>query len=236
MYWDQGYTDPGARRRYFLQTCVSLGFVGDLNKEYDVIEEAYNDPSRGYHNLDHPFEMLHWFDLFYTGNLESYDAHLIRLAIIFHDFVDPSLRGGEAEKLSGYAAMDMVARVGSHLALPEFQKCSTFVWFGCFVTAFHLNPERRNEIITLSPNVVWVLDADMIRWLDPDWERHSEGIRHEYSSHEPERYIPGRRAVLEQFLTAEPLFFTLGEEYRSLARRHIAEQIEDIIPVEEWKC
>jgi predicted metal-dependent HD superfamily phosphohydrolase len=93
-------------------------------------------------------------------------------------------------------------------------------------TAYHIKPDEKFSLLMRNTAVRWILDADLIRFLDPEWQKWADGIRHEYAEHPDEKFNAGRKHILEQFAKLDPFFFSLDHEANETARALVQEQLD----------
>ena len=196
----------------------TLGRVGiepvDVYPLFDELVEAYQQPHRYYHNLEHVAEMLK-----IVGRLSdrTSDPLAVTLAVWFHDAVyDPRSHDNEAasatlarERLSTLRLdPGLVARVADLILATAHTGASTD-----------------------DPDAMVLLDADLgILGADEKrYRRYAAAIRREYAHVADEAYRIGRAGVLGAFLKRDAIYRTermhqTGEEFaRTNLRREIHE-------------
>ncbi len=176
---------------------------------FDRLVEAYSEPHRHYHTLEHVGEVLR-----VVGRLKGDAA--VQLAVWFHDAVyDPRAKDNEAR--SGELAVWELSAVGlpGEVALRVAELVQS--------TA-HFDPTDGSgpDFDTLHDADLAILGASEVRYA-----RYAADIRKEYDWVPEADYRAGRRMVLETFLARPRIYrtdvmFTEGEE---AARRNLAGEI-----------
>lgn len=110
--------------------------------------------------------------------------------------------------------------------MPTLKRHLNLVWDCIEATAYHIKVDEKFSLLMRNTMVRWILDADLIRFLDPNWQKWAAGIRHEYAEHPDEKFNAGRRYILGQFKNLVVFFFTLGAEENARARALVQEQID----------
>lgn len=214
---------------YFVKVTEKLGWeyapLG-MKAWWATVERAYSREDRFYHNLDHIREMLEWFDN--HPDIAGMDAplyNIIRYSIIMHDFY---CGGRDAEKRSAQHAIQILFLSSKNLSMSDVRYQMNHIWEMIEATAYHLDDVKRYGSLMRNVHVKWILDADLIRFLDPDWRKHADNIRKEYAAHPDDKFNAGRRHVLENFLKLEPFYFTLSDEDDARAKELVRDQIQDL--------
>lgn len=179
---------------------------------WESLRQAYSEPARHYHNLDHLSALLAWAAE-YRAHLQDYDT--VRFAIWFHDVVYDTKRSDNEARS---AALAVQALQSLHVATPAISAVETMI----LATKTH-------QLGELNGDAAWFLDFDLaILGSAPEFYRaYRRAIRQEY------RWVPGllfrrkRRQVLESFLQRERLFFTVEMRARleAQARRNLQEEL-----------
>jgi predicted metal-dependent HD superfamily phosphohydrolase len=178
-------------------------WLGDaLRRE---IEEAYADPSRGYHDLTHLGEVLAHVEELMPADDPEREAVL--LAAWFHDVVYDG--HGDLEERSARRAADALG--GTPLA----EEVARLVR----LTGGHRpgDDDRAGQVLC---------DADLaILAADPDrYASYTRGVRREYASVPDADFAAGRAAVLADLLAKPSLFHT--DQGRSRWERRARANVE----------
>jgi predicted metal-dependent HD superfamily phosphohydrolase len=204
-------------QRSWLQFLQPLGT--DFNMAYtafDFIVEAYGEPQRHYHTLEHIGEMLK-----ITGKLGRGLPHPIELnlAVWYHDVVyDPRSKTNEAD--SAMAAEEQLSSIG----LEPHQRA--IVQELILVTKHDVScPSKLAEADVL-------LDADLaiLGASEQRYARYTADIRKEYAWVPEAEYRKGRKAVLEGFLKRPAIYRTewLLAEGEERARANIIAELAQL--------
>jgi predicted metal-dependent HD superfamily phosphohydrolase len=179
---------------------------------FDVLVNAYTQPDRHYHNLNHIHHVLTILDRF-DDRIKNPIA--LSFAAWFHDFVyDPRAADNEAQ--SAKAAGDLLTNIGGSSKLID--RVQQLI----LATQRHqIDAEDRDRCI--------FLDADLaILGTDPvAYQVYARSIRREYDWVSDAAYQAGRIQVLESFLQRDRLYYTelLFDELESIARANIQQEI-----------
>lgn len=178
-----------------------------------VLDRAYADRSRGYHNWDHIGAMLAELDAV-RGEAEFVDVHFgeAELAIFFHDAVyEPLAKDNEARSaelfrgVAGGMAEDAVRRIEASI----------------LATATHA------PVADLSTRLVLDLDLCVLGAGAEDYARYARSVRAEYAAVPDAAWRAGRPAVLRRFLAREAIYQTVYFHSRleARARENMAAEI-----------
>jgi predicted metal-dependent HD superfamily phosphohydrolase len=176
---------------------------------FDKLVEAYTEPHRHYHTLEHVGEVLR-----VVGRLKGGPA--VQLAVWYHDAVyDPRAKDNEARSADlaerelavlGLSA-EVVKHVGDLVRSTAHFDAATF---------------SGSDFDTLHDADLAILGASEVRYA-----RYAADVRKEYAWVPEADYRAGRRKVLESFLTRERIYrtgvmFAEGEE---AARRNMRAEV-----------
>jgi predicted metal-dependent HD superfamily phosphohydrolase len=176
----------------------------------------YRQPHRGYHNQEHLDELIALARR-YTPDLDTAE----QLALLFHDAVYvPGAGHGLNEVLSArlmratIAALGRTDRLVAGLAEADLQKAATII------EATTHDREPPAEAARLCDLDLWRLAAP---W--PDFERHADGVRHEYLHlvGSDEAFWTARRAFYRDMLKKPHLFATADfrDRFEAAARANL---------------
>ncbi|MBR2814726.1 MAG: hypothetical protein IKE60_08760 [Reyranella sp.] len=176
----------------------------------------YRQPHRGYHNQEHLDELMALARR-YTPDLDTAE----QLALLFHDAVYvPGAGHGLNEGLSArlmratIAALGRTDRLLAGLTEGELQKAATII------EATTHDREPPAEAARLCDLDLWRLAAP---W--PDFERHADGVRHEYLHlvDSDEAFWTARRAFYRDMLKKPHLFATADfrDRFEAAARANL---------------
>jgi len=170
--------------------------------------DAYSDPRRGYHNLEHLEEVLDWSD---RVPLASEQKDLLQRALFYHDAVYDSHRGDNEPASADWALRDL-GEAGRELV--------------------PLILDTRHSQEPTSELGRWMVDIDLaILGADPErFERYQQGVRAEYA------WVPGwlygrkRRQILKGFLRRPRIFATefFHSRLESQARHNLTAALQRV--------
>jgi len=172
---------------------------------FDRLVEAYSEPHRHYHTLEHVGEVLR-----VTGRLKGGPA--VPLAVWYHDAIyDPKAKDNEA-KSAEFAEQEL-----NELKLPA--DVTTRVADLVRSTAHFDTPAFTGHDF----DALHDADLAILGAAEPRYARYAADVRKEYAWVSDADYRTGRTKVLEAFLAREriyrtPLMFAEGEE---AARRNL---------------
>ena len=153
----------------------------------------YAKPDRYYHNFKHIGLMLDGLDRHYYSQKDSLSYQQLKQAIIYHDVVYDA-RYHDNEELSAYSALLELRNDYTEGFVDEVSRL-------ILITKHH-QPRRDDttgQIIT---------DLDLAGLASPNYIRHSQQIRKEYSFATDEQWYFGRKVFLDSFLGRSNIFHT----------------------------
>jgi predicted metal-dependent HD superfamily phosphohydrolase len=183
---------------------------------FEILVNAYTQPDRHYHNLNHIYHLLTTIERF-DGLVQ--DSIALSLAAWFHDYVyDPRAADNEAQ--SAKTAGDLLTNIGGSSKLIDRVQQLILATQG-----HQIDAEDRDRCI--------FLDADLaILGTDPvAYQVYARSIRREYDWVSDAAYQTGRIRVLENFLQRNRLYYTelLFDELESIARANMRQEIDLLI-------
>ena len=178
--------------------------------------EAYSDPARHYHNLNH---LQHILDSLAEVRELIVNFPALRLCAWFHDYVyDPQAVDNEME--SAIAAERILSRLRINFDTVRL------------VQQIILSTRKHEPFLEETDNLVF-LDVDLsILGTSPDrYLAYSRAIRQEYSHLSDRDYREGRKQVLTQFLARERIYYTnrFYQRLESTARNNLQTEIDNLI-------
>jgi predicted metal-dependent HD superfamily phosphohydrolase len=184
------------------------------NTLWNELEKQYSSPKRHYHNLMHLENMITELDAV-KKQIANYDV--ILFSVFYHDVVYDATAGDNEEKSAEFARK----RLSMLNAGKDF---SNAVARQIVATKKH---EKNNDADTN-----FLLDADL-SVLGKDWgtyRQYATQIREEYAIYPDILYKPGRKKVLQHFLTFETIYKTdeFKQKYEQQARRNLAAEAESL--------
>ena len=178
---------------------------------FDKLVEAYAEPHRHYHTLEHLGEMFR-----VAGRLRASDPGAVMLAVWFHDVVYDT-RAKDREARSAEIAAEWLAPLG----VPE----ATLTKVKELIRATaHFSGEPPAD-----PDARHLLDADLaiLGAGESRYARYAADIRKEYAWVPDADYRAGRAKVLEAFLARPRIYFAdvLHAEGDAAARRNLRAEL-----------
>ncbi|WP_299700849.1 hypothetical protein [uncultured Pontibacter sp.] len=183
-----------------------------IRQLWDELEKAYTAKDRHYHNLKHIAYMLELADRY---ELESPRQDLLYFAIFYHDIVYKATRSDNEEKSAAIAA-ERLHRLG----IPE----ADLLLLKEMIIATKAHLTHTDELVNLLLDLdLAILGADAERY-----DRYSQGVRKEYSIYPDLIYKPGRRKVLQHFLSQDHIYKTpaFQEAFDEKARANLKRELE----------
>ena len=186
-----------------------------IEAEYwNEIEKKYSQKNRHYHNLIHLENIINELQ-----NIQSEinDWNSILFSIFYHDIIYKSTSKDNEEKSADIAGIRLKK---INLDIYQINKICNQI----LATKAH---KKSNDLDTN-----YLLDADL-SILGQNWnqyDKYIKQIRKEYSIYPDFLYKPGRKKVLEHFLTFEVIYKTdyFKEKYEKQARENIRKEIETL--------
>ncbi|MBX2924155.1 MAG: hypothetical protein KF746_18285 [Chitinophagaceae bacterium] len=185
---------------------------GLVNELWAEIEKNYSGRKRHYHTLQHLDNLLVQLTEV-KGEIENWETVLFTL--YYHDIIYSSLRFDNEEKSAELAEKRM-----KRISVPHntIQLCKEQV----------LATKSHNTSADDDTN--YFTDADL-SVLGQDWETYSwyyKNVRKEYSIYPDFVYNPGRKKVLNHFLSMDRIFKTafFYKRFEIQARQNLQKEIE----------
>ncbi|CAM4111564.1 MULTISPECIES: hypothetical protein [Flavobacterium] len=191
----------------------AIGFhQNDIEKHWIILEKAYSQKKRYYHNLTHLENMMLSFNKYQS---EIQMKNEVCYAIFYHDIVYNAKKTDNELKSAEFALS----------ILPKEVTINRTLVFDMIVAT---KQHQQNE----NKDTNWLIDFDL-EILAKDWDNYKayyEQIRKEYKIYPDFLYKPGRKKALQHFLESTNLFQT--ETYRTLyetkARENIRKEIAQL--------
>lgn len=204
-------TDAELRRR-FEGLWSRLGASREVGALLETVLQAYREPHRVYHGMDHLRDCLRQLDRAPAGETER---DLAEAALWFHDLVYVP---GASENESRSAERASMALLAGGVAPTTAQEVARLVRL------------TDHTVPPVDPVGALVCDVDLSILGRPpaEFAEYERRIRAEYR-HVPEsRYRPGRRRVLAGLLARQPLYRSeyFRDRYEANARRNLVHALE----------
>ncbi len=196
------------------QCCQSLSVDrSDGDRLFQLLVNAYTQPDRYYHNLEHIDRVLATIDRF-SDTIEQ--PLTVALAVWFHDFVYDT-QALDNELQSAKIAREILTNISGSPGLID--RVSQLI----LATQCH-------QIVSEDRDLSIFLDADLeILGADPNiYQAYHQNIRREYSWVSDVDYRAGRMRVLDSFLQRDRIYHTnfLFNELESISRTNIDREIQ----------
>jgi predicted metal-dependent HD superfamily phosphohydrolase len=169
--------------------------AGYQDRIWNLLESAYQQPHRYYHNLSHIHACLQFLDLAQAelGWQENKFYLCVEMALWFHDLVyHPQRKDNEAQSSQLFAEIASYAGVAS-----EF---SDRVIHLILLTKHHTMPTLPEEKLMSD------CDLSILGTSADEYDLYASNIRQEYSFVEESVYREKRSQILQSFLTRENIF------------------------------
>jgi predicted metal-dependent HD superfamily phosphohydrolase len=182
-----------------------------IEQVWTEIEKSYSNPKRSYHTLSHLQQFYNELEAARDA-IQNPDALLFSL--FFHDLVYNPLRRDNEER-SIIIAENRLATIDVPPAL--IQTCTDLI----MATKSHAKSQDHDTNI--------FTDADLsILGQSPDvYDAYTVGIRKEYILYSDMLYKPGRKAVVQHFLSQDRIYKTdhFFKKYESLAKENLQREL-----------
>lgn len=182
-----------------------------IQQLWQELAKAYTAQDRHYHHLDHIAYML---ELAGRYTVESRQSDLLLFSIFYHDIVY------KASRSDNEAQSAAIAEARLHkLGIPEADilKVKEMI----LATKTHQASEDHLTNLLLDLDLA-ILGSDEARY-----DRYKQGVRKEYSTYPDLVYKPGRKKVLQHFLSQNMIYKTAAfqEEFESSARANLKREL-----------
>ena len=189
--------------------------VADRADLRDRLLDAYGEPSRGYHNVQHLAEVFERIDMILTSSpADEIDRDAVLLAAWFHDAVY-DLEGDNEERSAVLAEKELAhAGIGAEL--------TTEVARLVRLTATHQVSDDDIAGQVLCDADLGILAADADRYAE-----YTHGVRREYQHVREVDFRRGRADILRRLLEAPTLFRTwfAREHWEDRARANMRREL-----------
>lgn len=210
-------------RKHWDNLMAEVGTPKENEIIYGDLIKCYNDPSRGYHNLEHIVSML---DEFEEVKHLARNPIAVKFAIWYHDAVYEtqfkySERVPDNEARSTYRAeKDM-----DKLCIPS--EIKSLVCSGDDLNGYILATRHGLTPTEIDPQIIVDLDLAILGKSQSIFDRYETGIRNEYL-HVPEAdYRSARLGILSRFLNRKQIYCTefFQNRYESSAYANLRRSI-----------
>ncbi len=182
---------------------------------WKIIENAYSNPQRYYHNFKH-IEAIFLFLDSYLDELE--DKDVVAFSVWFHDIVYDFKAKDNEEKSADFAREILKT---SSLPIEKNEK----VWGYVMATKTHSSNGDTDLMIFLDADLS-ILTSNRNTYLE-----YTKQIRKEYSWVDDEAFIKGRREVLKRYLDKGEIFYhhDVRKKFEKIARENIQFEIKEVL-------
>lgn len=177
------------------------------------IHQAYSQPDRTYHNIQHLNDMLRWI----PQEEFEFKKELVQ-AVVFHDYVY------EKFKPTGYNESQSLVRAALAVLLNQTKMRYEIVVEAINATAYH----DRDQLF-LSPTTKLLLDLDLQSFAQPrdEFLKSSHNVLLEFDPKAGLLVREGNRKFLETLLKRKKLYY-VKTEWEEPARENLAWRIENM--------
>lgn len=197
-------------------------YTNDLNiadSLFKDIQKNYSAKNRHYHNMTHIYRMCNeWMRV--RRILDNPDA--VFFMIMYHDIIYKSRRVDNEQQSADYFIKDVAPKLNWNMT-DEFVMD---VNMGILVTK---HDGMLDEVVKNNKDFQYLLDFDLevLGANAPGvYEWYRKGVRKEYRIHPNILYKPGRKKVLESFLSREKIYLTKEFEIKEkYARKNLLDEI-----------
>ncbi|EPG64240.1 hypothetical protein [Leptospira wolffii] len=171
------------------------------------IETRYSEPQRYYHTLEHLFHFLRRLSEF-RDRIADWPSTI--LAMYYHDIVyDP--RDSKNEENSSILAEERILSLG--IGSEKIEYCKNLI----------LQTKGHNAASDFDTKVFLDCDLSILGADRESYGKYALQIRQEYIMYPDEVYFPGRKKVLEHFLSMDFIFKT--QEYKDKNEKQARENL-----------
>jgi predicted metal-dependent HD superfamily phosphohydrolase len=180
---------------------------------FTEIRIAYTQPSRHYHTLAHLDQLL--ADLKpHQSQFSCWDT--VVFAIAYHDFVYKATRKDNEEN-SGAVAEARLRQID--FPEDETKQCVKFIL-----------ATKKHEAISNEIDLFTDADLSILGASPEKYQQYATNVRREYSIYPDLLYKPGRKKVLQHFLSMRRIYKTdeFYERYEQAARCNLQTELEKV--------
>jgi predicted metal-dependent HD superfamily phosphohydrolase len=188
-----------------------LATASDPQPVFDDLAQAYAEPQRAYHTLEHIRDCLAEFDG--ASRLAEHPVE-VEAALWLHDVVyDP--RASDNEERSADWAENVLTNRG--VPAPIIARIRTLI----LATRHQIIPEDKDAALLVD------IDLSILGRDTATFERYEQQIRQEYDFVPEQAFREGRARILESFIQREFIYqtFFFRERYESRARENLSRSI-----------
>jgi predicted metal-dependent HD superfamily phosphohydrolase len=199
----------------FFNLCGTYTSQSGLMEEcWLEIEASYSSRNRYYHTLSHLQNVM---DELTASQQDISDWHVMQFSVYYHDIVYNALKNNNEEKSAALAESRMQS-----LQVPT-EKITKAKLLILATKGHHVSSDPEINIFT---------DADLAV-LGKPWNVYSEyarQIRKEYSVYPDLIYNPGRKKVLNHFLSMERIYKTdlFFQRYETKSRSNMEKELKEL--------
>ncbi|RZJ81020.1 MAG: hypothetical protein EOO47_05705 [Flavobacterium sp.] len=185
-----------------------------IDEFWAEIEKNYNGAKRFYHTLIHLENLLRQLTAV-KAKIQNWDTLLFSL--YYHDVIYNALKSNNEEKSAELAVARMV---GLNLPQTMIDRCDAQI----LATKLHRQSDDNDTN--------YFLDADL-SILGQPWEaylKYSKNVRREYAIYPDLIYKPGRKKVLQHFISMERIYKTdyFFQELEATAKQNLEKELASI--------
>ncbi|MEO0794684.1 MAG: N-methyl-D-aspartate receptor NMDAR2C subunit [Verrucomicrobiota bacterium] len=186
--------------------CETIGVEG--GREWERITQAYREPGRAYHNLDHIADCLTQLDR--HGDAFE-DVVSVEFAFWFHDVVYDTRANDNEERSADWACNFL-----------DGQPCTEKV------RALILSTKHHQPIDQCDGALIVDIDLSILGSDSDRYDLYAKAIREEYHWVENSAYRKGRGNVLRSFLDREFIYHTpsFRKDLETMAQQNIRRELE----------
>ncbi len=183
----------------------------------DRLINAYDEPHRSYHDLQHLREVFERIDVLASAEEQDIDLDAVLLAAWFHDSVYDA-EGDNEERSAVLAAQELTDADVTPALVSEVARLVR-------VTATHQVSDGDLEGQVLCDADLGILAADQQRY-----DGYTSGVRREYQHVSDNDFRHGRAQILRNLLAAPTLFNTsfARQHWEKAARESVQREIQQL--------
>jgi len=195
---------------------------------FNIIVKEYSAPHRHYHTLSHLIDLFQKFDKLQQDNITFKHAHIVELAIFFHDlYYDPSSKTNESDSAKTFLEF---AALDTSLSQQDRDLVVAYI----NQTAQHLSCTTLDDMDEL-----YFLDMDLSILGSHDaeaYDTYADNVRKEYSTiFNTEQFNKGRAAFLTKMSASndqqqQHMFYTpyFRNNYETKAKENMLRELQKL--------
>jgi predicted metal-dependent HD superfamily phosphohydrolase len=200
-------------QKYFLTSVANYASNELALALWRKIEKHYGESNRHYHTLTHLDNLVQQLEP-HQHQFDTWDT--IIFAIAYHDVIYNSLKSNNEEKSAVFAEKALRTTTFPET---EIERCKKLI-----------QATKKHEPVDHQTNLFTDADLSILGAPNEVYQNYMRQIRKEYKLYPDMLYNPGRRKVLEHFLSMKSIYKTniFHEQYEAQARINIESELTEL--------